>query len=246
MASHSPETGSRLEPEARRILGLADAVIEGRRDDRSLVRSRLDISCPEEGLGALTSVVIAAYRAAHPNIDVVVHEETPYESIETLGRRDNPYGIALWGVDYGNDRFHVDGVYSERIDLLESDQSHLASAIEPVAIADVLDLAFVRPTPFMQSWAHPQMLDGLRNGSSPRFARSDPFHHIMDCVEDVIDGRAVAGISVGTAAIPGTAVVPIDADVTTTMGAIMPAGEQRQHVRNFGTIAATSVGNFTR
>ncbi len=60
------------------MLGLADAVIEGRRDDRSLVRSRLDISCPEEGLGALTSVVIAAYRAAHPNIDVVVHEETPH------------------------------------------------------------------------------------------------------------------------------------------------------------------------
>lgn len=232
------DAGLRLAPEAGRILGLADAVIEGCRDDQSSLRGSLVISSPEEGLGPLTAVVIAAYRAAHPNVDVVVHEETPYESIETLGDRSNPYDIALWGLDFGDDRFHVDGVYSERIELLTSECSEIARADRPIPVSEALDLAYANPSDFMQKWAHRHMLAELRNGSHPRFATHEPFDHATECLDDVIARRAVVGVTTGTDPVPGTVQVPIDADVVATIGVITPVGEQRQHVRNFGTIAA--------
>ncbi len=232
------DSGRRLEPEARRILGLADAVIDGCRDERSTLRGRLVVSCPEEGIGPLTAVVVAAYRAAHPNVDVIVEKDTPYVTIETLAHRDNPYDVALWGLDFDDDRFRVDGVYSEQVEMLVSAESELASAVEPLRADEVLELPFVRPSDFMTAWAKPNMLAPLRNGSRSRFVAREPFDHITECIDDIVDGRAFVGVTKATESIPGTVQVPIDADLTSTLGVITPAGEHRQHIRNFGAIAA--------
>ena len=66
----------------------------------------------------------------------------------------------------------------------------------------------------------------------------DPVRHIADGVDDIIQGRAVTGVSTGTEPIPGVAFVSIDQDVQWSVGVITPAAERRQHVRNFGVIAA--------
>ena len=230
--------GKRLEPEARRIVGLADVVVDSCRAEQSTLRGRLIISSPEEGLNTLTSVVLAAYRVSHPNVDVEIQHNTSYSTIETLGHRDNPFDVALWGLNFSYDQFHVDAVYSERIQLAVSEQTEIATAAAAVDIRDVLELPQVRPIPFMQRWAVENLFGAFRNGSVPRFVASDPFDHIADGVDDIIQGRAVTGVSTGTEPIPGVAFVSIDQDVQWSVGVITPAAERRQHVRNFGVIAA--------
>lgn len=230
--------GIHLLPQARRILCLADAAVDGCRDGRSSLRGRLDISSPEEGLGPLMPVVLAAYRAAHPYVEVTVHAGTRYETIKDLTHRDSPYDAALWGLNHDDERFHCASVYTEPLELMVSAESEMAATTTPIPAADALEAVYVSPTPFMRAWAHANLLGSLRNGTAPRFSTSTPFENITDCLDDIISGRALVAVSTSTERVPGTSRVPLEPDLTMHMGVITSADEQRPHVRDFAAIAA--------
>lgn len=229
--------GALLELKARRLVAQADALVDDLRHDRTTVGGTLRVAVVEEGIGPLTPVVLAAYRAAHPNVTVVVDDGCDLDAIENLAKeRDADHDVALWSVDPDSQGLVGTGVYGERLQLAISEQSEMASATAPVPVADVLDLPIPNMGTFLNNWTHLHHLSAHRNGAPPRLA-----HHPAEGLSELIRGLSTGDFAIcmtpNTAAMPGVSLIDIETDSTVMVGAILKEHEQRQHVKNFADIA---------
>ncbi len=230
--------GARLEPEARLLIARADTVVDDLRHDRTALGGTLKIAVPEEGLGTLTPIVLAAYKAAHPNVAVIVDTDCGYDSLSGLvDRRNSEFDVALWALSPEFPQLSGSVVYRERLKLAVAAESDLGRASGPLPTAEVLEKPFVDAGSFMFDYAHFAYLSAFRNGARPRLA-AEAATGIDGLRQGIANGSFVAAMTPSTPPMPGVTLAELVERSHVEVGVVHHRGEQRQHVKNFASIAA--------
>ena len=229
------QVGARLLHEARELVGRADALALQMQSDTATLRQRLHIAVPEEGLGDLTSIVVAAYQASHPNVDVKL-TATGFDAVADLGiSRASAFDAAMWMSDSIPDSLEAFHVYGERVIAVVSPESDFG---ETASIDDLLRLRFPNLGD-AHHLVHRLLLSDFRNGSRVMLTPT-PITSASGVWETIASGEAIACATVG--ADTGGAHVrrlELDQPFYVQSGVIIRRDERRQHVRNLGHIAAT-------
>lgn len=228
----------RLEPEARRLLAGADVMVEAVRADGDTMGGTVRVALPSDDYAPVSRVVIAAYRAAYPNVELVVDRTCGYDAIASLcdSFADN-HDVALWAVNREAKDLAVVPIVEAQLKLAVSARSELADAVGPVSVNDVLDLTVPRAAhPFVTRWASEFALGSFRNGSSPRFGQRQTASY-ADVARSIAKDRCVLGVWSNAKEMAGAKVLDIAESPTMPVGAIHRHGERRQHVLNFAAVA---------
>ena len=226
--------GQSFVSEARDLVGRADALADQLRSNAVDLRQTLHVAVPEEGLGELTNIVVAAYQASHPNVDVKL-TATGFEALAGLtNARTSPFDAVMWMCDSIPEPLQAYPVYRERVIAVVSPESEFG---EIARIDDLLRHRFPNLGAADQL-AHRLLLSDFRNGASPLLTQS-PLSDASDVWQAIARGTAVACVSLTTDT--GAANVrrlELDRPFFTEVGVIIRRDEHRQHVRNLGHIAA--------
>jgi DNA-binding transcriptional LysR family regulator len=233
--------GSRMYLEALRLLEAADRVLDVARGDVTRVRNRLRIGVPEEGLQALTPVLLASYRASHPGVEVSI-ESCDWTAMEDLATSsDSVFDAVLWGIDTPLDGLDGFDVYREPLVLVVGNRSDLADAPE-LAPEAVLDVPMIDIGEFMQVAASTHFLSDFRNGARPLLSGC-AYADMADALSAIERSEGVVAVSPGTE-IGGFDIcsVPFDDPLLQVgVGVLIRSDERRPHVRDLATIG-TEIG----
>jgi DNA-binding transcriptional LysR family regulator len=231
------EAGSRMYLEALRLVSAADRAVDVARGNSSRARQQLRIGVPEEGIQSLMGVLLAAYRASYPGVEVLV-EQCPWSAMEDLATSSAPmFDAVIWSTDTPVAGLEGFPVYRDPLMLVVGKQTPFADAheINPV---DVLDEVMIDGGKFLQTSGHRHFLSDFRNGTAPRLTKrvfTDP----IELVEGVANGAGIVAMTAGTE-LDGLNVqmVPLSVPTYLGVGALIRRAERRPHVRDFATMGA--------
>jgi DNA-binding transcriptional LysR family regulator len=231
--------GSRMYLEALRLVETAERALEVARGDVTRARARLRIGVPEEGLQTLTPVILAAYGASHPGVEVRI-EACEWDAMSDLATSPDPvFDAVLWEIDTpiaGLDGFEV---YREPLVLTVGHRSEFADATE-IAPGDILEMPMVDVAgELMQGPGSAHYLAGLRNGMRPSLTAST-YWDMGDVLRSIARGDGVAAVTPGTE-MGGFDICSIpfnDTSLQVGAGVLIRSEERRPHVRDLARIGA--------
>ena len=224
--------GEYIAGEARQLIVQADELVGCAHDDASVRSGSLQVAL-RQGLGALTSVVFAAFRAAYPNVRLDVAIDERLTALEAVAHHDEDApDVVIWALtDEPTAGVRCTEVFRESIQLAVATDSELGRATDAVDVESVLDLPFVDLGAFMNSWAAPTaMLSGARNGEPPRLAHADARDRSA-CRRAVVEQGAVTATASGGPSVDGITAIDLTKPVIGATGVVTSAsaGELATH-----------------
>jgi LysR family transcriptional regulator, benzoate and cis,cis-muconate-responsive activator of ben and cat genes len=234
------EAGSRMYLEGLRLVHAADRAVDIVRGDIGRTRQKLRVGIPEEGIQSLLEVLLAAYRASHPDVEVIV-ESCEWSAMADLATsRDPLFDAVIWGTDTPLDGLEGFAVYKDPLMIIVGTRSPFADA-ETIDPNDVLDEPMANIGTFMQGATKRYYLSDYRNGTEPRYGsqeRTTPVEILTavgNCSEIIAmtAGTDVSGFDVRP--------VPLSVPLHLAVGVLIHCDEKRPHVRDFATIG-TDIG----
>jgi LysR family transcriptional regulator, benzoate and cis,cis-muconate-responsive activator of ben and cat genes len=234
------EAGSRMYLEGLRLVHAADRAVDIVRGDSGRTRQKLRVGIPEEGIQSLLEVLLAAYRASHPDVEVMV-ESCEWSAMADLATsRDPLFDAVIWGTDTPLDGLEGFAVYKDPLMIIVGNRSPFADA-EAIDPNDVLDEPMANTGTFMQGAAKRHYLCDYRNGTEPRYGsqeRTTP----VDILTAVGNCSEIIAMTVGTD-VSGFDVrsIPLSVPLYMALGVLIRSDEKRPHIRDFATIG-TDIG----
>lgn len=223
--------------EARHIVGRADGLLDEMRSDPHSGSGHLRVAL-RQGLGPLTSVVFAAFRAAYPAVPISVQVDDRLDALEMLaaGGPDAP-DVVIWGLcDDANGSVRCTEVYREPIQLAVAADSELGHADAPIDPEAVLDHPFVDLGAFMNSWAGRAMLTDWRNGEPPPLVATDALDRAA-ARRAVVENGALAIAAASGPTPRGIRLIDLATPVTMATGTVTRA-KPPHPAKSFSALAA--------
>jgi DNA-binding transcriptional LysR family regulator len=232
--------GSRMYLEALRLVHAADRAVDVARGDIGRVRQTLRVGVPEEGIQSLMEVLLAAYRASHPGVEIIV-EACEWAAMADLANAREPmFDAVIWATDTPLDGLEGFPVYRDPLKLIVGSRTLYADATE-IDPMDMLDEVMINGGEFLQVVAQRHYLSDFRNGTAPHFTRR-VYTHADELLRAVGTGTGVIAMTEGTD-VSGFDVrsIPLSIPIFLGLGVLIRADEKRPHIRDFATMG-TDIG----
>jgi DNA-binding transcriptional LysR family regulator len=232
--------GSRMYLEALRLVHAADRAVDVARGDVGRIRQTLRIGVPEEGIQSLMEVLLAAYRASHPGVEIVV-EACEWAAMADLATAREPmFDAVLWATDTPLDGLEGFPVYRDPLKLIVGSRTRFADATE-IDPMDMLDEVMINGGELIHEAGHRHHLSDFRNGTAPRYTQRI-YTRPDDLLRTVASGSAVIAMTEGTD-LAGFDVrsIRLSIPIFLGLGVLIRADEKRPHIRDFATLG-TDIG----
>jgi DNA-binding transcriptional LysR family regulator len=232
--------GSRMYLEALRLVHAADRAVDVARGDVGRVRQTLRVGVPEEGIQSLMEVLLAAYRASHPGVEIVV-ETCEWAAMADLATAREPmFDAVIWATDTPLDGLEGFTVYRDPLKLVVGSRTRFADAAE-IDPLEMLDEVMINGGEFLQVVGQRHYLSDFRNGTAPRCTQRI-YTHSDELLRAVGSGAGVIAMTEGTD-VAGYDVrsIPLSIPIFLGLGVLIRADEKRPHIRDFATMG-TDIG----
>jgi DNA-binding transcriptional LysR family regulator len=232
--------GSRMFLEALRLVQAADRAVDVARGDVGRVRQTLRVGVPEEGIQSLMEVLLAAYRASHPGVEIIVEACEWAAMADLAAAREPMFDAVIWATDTPLDGLEGFPVYRDPLKLVVGSQTRFAGATE-IDPMDMLDEVMINGGELIHEAGHRHHLSDFRNGTAPRYTQRI-YTQPDDLLRAVASGSAVIAMTEGTD-LAGFDVrsIPLSFPIYLGFGVLIRADEKRPHIRDFATMG-TDIG----
>jgi DNA-binding transcriptional LysR family regulator len=232
--------GSRMYLEALRLVHAADRAVDVARGDVGRVRQTLRVGVPEEGIQSLMEVLLTAYRASHPGVEIIVDACEWAAMADLATAREPMFDAVIWATDTPLDGLEGFTVYRDPLKLVVGSRTRFAGATE-IDPTDVLDELMINGGEFLQVVAQRHYLSDFRNGDAPRYTQR-VYTNPDEMLRAVGSGSAIIAMTEGTDLRSfNVRSVPLTTPVYLGLGVLTRADEKRPHVRDFATMG-TAIG----
>jgi DNA-binding transcriptional LysR family regulator len=232
--------GSRMYLEALRLVHAADRAVDVARGDVGRVRQTLRVGVPEEGIQSLMEVLLTAYRASHPGVEIIVKACDCLAVMDLVSERYSAFDTVLWGTDTNLEVLEGFPVYRDPVVVIVGKNSQFDGCVE-LDPTDALDEVVIDGGEFLKVAAARLSLSDFRNGTAPRYTKK-VYTESTDIQTAIANGAGILGTTAGSKMRTfSVRKLPLTTKLQMGVGALIRAGEKRPHVRDFATMG-TEIG----
>jgi DNA-binding transcriptional LysR family regulator len=232
--------GSRMYLEALRLVHAADHAVDVARGDVGRVRQTLRVGVPEEGIQSLMEVLLTAYRASHPGVEIIVEACDCLAIMDLASERYSAFDTVLWGTDTTFEVLEGFPVYRDPVVVIVGRNSQFDGCVE-LDPTEALDEVVINGGEFLKVAAARLSFSDFRNGTAPRYTKH-VYTESTDIHTAIANGAGILGTTAGSKMSTfSVRKLPLTTKLQMGVGALIRASEKRPHVRDFATMG-TEIG----